>query len=297
MVMLLEIASRVGVSNPKLDAARARLALSTSPTVAFQYWSLRCYECVAANEPDRLAEGLLGLQRSRWLTAAQTRVGGSTLHACSEIPNETDRQARVGGGAAFLLVLFLLALTDRRGSIAMATWRSDLDATDDGNLLKNELESVSKHFSVDATTAQAVFHAEGSAHIAKLCAAARLLLEQRRSPAQTWLWLIAMLTWLWQSDAQVILSASLKSLAKVAAKLCRPHLDTPALLNVPRTSVPQLRRAIESNAGGAAQLLMIMEAVEIASGITLPGLLRKGLRSAAQTERDCAPPRQQEESS
>jgi hypothetical protein len=179
----------------------------------------------------------------------------------------------------------------------MATWRSDLDATDDGNLLKNELESVSKHFSVDATTAQAVFHAEGSAHIAKLCAAARLLLEQRRSPAQTWLWLIAMLTWLWQSDAQVILSASLKSLAKVAAKLCRPHLDTPALLNVPRTSVPQLRRAIESNAGGAAQLLMIMEAVEIASGITLPGLLRKGLRSAAQTERDCAPPRQQEESS
>ncbi|MEN7526492.1 hypothetical protein [Cupriavidus sp. DL-D2] len=288
-VMLMEIASRIRVSNPDLDAERERIALSRSPTVAFQFWSLKCHECIIENEPRELAVNLIGLQRSRWLGAAQARVGGNALYRCEETPNEADREARIGGGAAFLLVLFILASTDQTGQAVMSAWRTTLDTSEDADLLKKELDSVSEYFLVDADTALMTFRDKGTASIAKLCAAARLLLEQRRSFAQTSLWLTALLTWLWQSDAQLILSGSLNSLADIAAKLCRPHLDTPALFNVPRISVPLLRRAVEiETEGGAQRLLKIMEAVEIASGIALPAVLRQGLGDAASIEKACA---------
>lgn len=185
-----------------------------------------------------------------------------------------------------MFVLALLVHTLSTGSMhdLVMTWKADFSDSDDGMLPSQELVHACDALSIDAVSAKTLLQKNGPASLEKLAAAACLLLERNGSPRETGFWQFAFLSWAYQSGARLILDGALNALTKQLANLWRSHLETPALLNWPRISIPPLRAAIGESASGAAQLRQLMDAVSLAVGIDLPEALTGTLLRAEKVQ-------------
>lgn len=111
------------------------------------------------------------------------------------------------------------------------------------------------------------------ADLSKIGAAARILLEQVRTPYETARSQIALLAWLFQAPVRFVIEESLQLLADAFVLQWPQHLESPALLRYPRISVPAIREAIAMKGHGASRLLALFGAASMASGITPPTAL------------------------
>jgi hypothetical protein len=280
--MLVEIASLLKVKNADIGRLRTRLETARLPLASHQYWSLRCNEAMESGRLEELGDCLLRLRAAIWSSIAQRREGKNTLLPFIGSVEEADRATPLGMEAVFLAALLLRALSGGSPDKLTNHWVAALQEQPHSAPLIDEARRALAAFSIDTAKARALFPDGNAPALARLGAACHLLAAKPKAPETTAQVQWVALLWLRHMPSVLTFDAILPPLAKALAGLWRDHMGIPALLRVPRISVPLLKGAVENDSNAPQQLIALMSAAESATGVSASKTIIDELRASTQ---------------
>ncbi|WP_413192474.1 tetratricopeptide repeat protein [Pararobbsia alpina] len=286
---VIEIASLLRVEGDGVNALRSTLSQSRVLAAGFQYWNLRCNELIDRGQFEQMSVSLYGLSEYFWRYRAQQRNESTSLpDSLAPFEGEVlgaDRSAPMGVESVFGLALFIRGLSGGSIEELTKTWIDDLGGRAHSAALLGEAREALRAISVAPVDAAKLVTNTDAKSMDRLGAVFRLLMGSQRSPETTAKCQIRALNWLSMLPSKVFLDSAFKPLAKAFSNMWREHARTPALLLLPKLSVPSLQEAIREDANAPHQLAQLLIAASLATEARLPQSLLDQLNHAAALHR------------
>lgn len=287
-VMILRIASRLGVEGTSLTELRRDVAATRIPAASFQFASLLVEEATWIGDFTDFGHKIMQWHRAHLQAMAARESGENQL--CEAAYNVSDEiKARPFGSQWYFVVA--LAILKMRGDDSLAwiaAWREQILAAQGSSRLLSELQVASDAFSMELHKAFAQLRAAPS--ISSIAAAAIVLSQLARRPIDTCYAQIGLATWIFSGPiAPRIRVAVLPNLARLFPEQWMHHLAHPATLCSPRLSIRAIEEAIAFQGNAPERLLKLLVTGSLASGLQVPQFTSQALsetkRLNAEAER------------
>lgn len=281
---LLFVARAKKFTSADVDELRLELQHSNFPLFSSAMWVYRAEDQFAAGDFEPIASSLCGVAESFWRMRAMERLGAGKEMFVPQTMSLTaaDREQVFDMRATMMAACMLRALEGKPVVPLIERWLIGLEDTEHIGWFLPQAMAVKSAASVDFVAGKAITRDETSSLLVKMGAALAVLSDLRRSPLDTAWSQVGFLYWLIKSDASAkgFLVASLDRFADRYCGLWRGHVAQPWLLDEPERGAALLEDAIRSAGSGAARLIRLFKAVEVAIGMELPADVREALEAS-----------------
>ncbi len=219
---------------------------------------------------------LVSYREEYWRSRAQTRLGQSIVQAFHGQTEQKDRQGEAGAQYFLICALTVHRLGGGSTDTLFDAWRSSVPPSD---TMSDALRQIREGIGVPFEKARMVLTNKNADAYERLCAAHVILSSPPENPKLTAFAQIALLAWMFPSPARDALVESIGRLSAAYSKHWQVYIQQPALLAMPRISVPTLREALSMPLDGARKLVALVEAASFASGVNVPADLMQWLRT------------------
>lgn len=280
-VMILQVASRLGVAGPELDILRHDISGSNVPLATIAFTGLLVEEAIEEGNFVDFGGLVLRWQWALWQGMAARASGASVLLEDQHPVSDAIKATSMGLQWFFALALAIITMRGEDPNAAGALWEDQLQTAPDPQHLLVELRTARAAYSMDLSTAFVEFRRGPS--IKGFAAAAIVLAQPARRPVDTCFAQVALLTWsLVGVPIRSVMVLAMPYLASIFSEQWTVHLRNPATLLDPRLSIPVLNEAIAFRGSGPARLLKIVIAGSQASGQPIPQVAADALAGSAR---------------
>lgn len=277
---LVFVARAKRISLPGVDALRVEMEQSNFPHFSSAMWIFRAEDQFASGDFEPIAVSLSRVAGNFWRMRTLERLGSGNdmFDPKSMWLTAADCEQVFDMRATMMAACMLRAVQGKEVASLIEHWLLFTDSAHAGWVLPQALE-VKDAASVDFVSAKAITRDATSQLLVKMGAALAVLSDPRRSPFDTAWSQAGFLYWLIKSDtaAKGFLVASLEQFADGFCGLWRVHVAHHSLLDEPVAGPALLEDAIRSSGSGAARLIRLFKAVNVATGVELPSDVREML--------------------
>lgn len=268
-VMILRVASRLGIDGPHLSQLRIATQACRMPLVGFQITGLQVKEAISNGDFTDFGHRMLHFQCALWQGIAARKSSADGLVDAQFNVSDDIKSSPIGSVWYFALALTILKMQGGDPLSWTAKWIEQVSSSPDSAPLLADIQAASEGFSMTFSEALAQLRATPS--IKNIAAAAIVLAQPERRPLDTCYAQVGLLTWL-PDNVLVMgtLEAAFPQLANLFSEQWQPHLSQPALLSNPRLSIPALSEAIGFQGSAPARLKKLLFAGSLATGLRIP---------------------------
>ncbi|MCB2250811.1 MULTISPECIES: hypothetical protein [Pseudomonadaceae] len=281
---LVELARLIGIEKPWLTPIEQDLAQTKYPYIAFQYRAAKLRRLISRGTFSCCAEEIYHLNEAylqlRMLALRQEEDFKEFVESPPESDWADDPQLMV---SCLQQVLSLAAMQGGNVDDLVSTWCRKLNSAPHGSHVITQIRLVASAFG--GTSSHAIDIARSSSDSTlRVGSAATVLARNERGALETAQCQAVLIFELLNHPASRVVCPPLEAFCELFAQQWLPLLNSPALLSVPRISVPMLRAAIQSQVPSSQKLIQILKAAEVASGRSLPAVIFTSLYEISDIE-------------